>query len=53
MSPLLLPDRQKTRSGKEEGRPRHAIKDAVGIEPEPEKSLKGIEATASETRESE
>ena len=33
----------------EEGRPRHAIKDAAGIEAEPERSLKSIEATASET----
>ena len=50
MSPLLIADRQKeTRPGKEEGRRAHAIKDAVAIEPEPEKRLRGIEATASET----
>ena len=39
---------QKVGRAKEE-RPRLAIKDAAGIEAEPERSLKSIEATASET----
>ena len=55
MSPLLqsLQKNLVRQSDPGKERPLHTIKDAAGIEAEPEKSLKSIEATASETRESE